>query len=559
MTMWMRCRPLLAAIMLVLLAAAPPAFAQDPAPAPDPIAVLDTQSAELAMIDASGAGDTTADRKAELRDRAITVGTSANEAVAQLEPELVAIDARIAELGEPSEAEAPDVKEQRARLDEQRGQLDSAIKRGRLLAADAKETIDRMIRGINEDFNRDTFQQVASPLSPTLWAMVARALPDDLARLGDFASDNVVGRFGTQTSSRLLVTAGGLGLALLFLFPLRRRLRRVGRDVALNQVPATRARRSALAIWFVAVGTLVASLAFAAMFFALSWAGVLTRATRPLAEALATTASVGGFVVSLGAGLLLAGKPSWRLLPIGEDAVGRLRRYPAYAAILSFAGVALVEGGKAVGVSPSAAILVNATVALVYSALIVSALVTLGRIRRSQPEAANREPSAQTTLVTLATVAAWIAVAASLVAVLQGYVNLALFISRQTIWTAVVAAATYLTLVAVDDLCTVLFSPDSRLGRSLHAGLGLRKSQVGQLGVVLSAILRIAILVLAALLLSGPLGPGASSLFYQFGASAEIRIGGFTIVPGAILKAAIALAIGITLMRGVRRWLSASL
>ncbi|RYF38883.1 MAG: hypothetical protein EOO38_24130, partial [Cytophagaceae bacterium] len=71
---------------------------------------------------------------------------------------------------------------------------------------------------------------------------------------------------------------------------------------------------------------------------------------------------------------------------------------------------------------------------------------SFGRIRRSNPEVANREPSAQTTLVTLATIAAWICVVVSLIAALQGYVNFALFLSRQTIWTAVVGASTYLLL-----------------------------------------------------------------------------------------------------------------
>ncbi|SDO64988.1 Small-conductance mechanosensitive channel [Aureimonas jatrophae] len=533
-----------------------PARAQDvPDAAKAPIATLDQQAGELAAIQAAanGAGADT-DAKAELRDRAMAVGTAANDAAALLVPELEAANARLTELGEPSEGEAPDVQEQRTRLTAQRDAVDSAIKRGRLLAADAKDTIDRLIREINEAFNRDTFRKVASPLSPLLWQTVARNLPDDMARLRDFAHDNVVQLLETRTTSRLAVVLGGLGLALLILVPIRRWLRDAGRNFAVRQVPATRARRSGLALWFVLVGTLISTLGVSALFLALYWADMLTNATRPLAEILSVTAGVGGFVVALGAGLLLVGKSSWRLLPISEETAESLRFLPLATALVSFFAVFLIEGGNAVGVSRSAVVLLNAIAALAYVALIVTVLVTLGRVRRRQGEEV-REPGGATTWVTLATVAAWICVAISLVAALQGYANLALFVSRQTIWTAVVAAATYLLLVVADDLCTTLFAPESRLGRSLHASLGLRKSQVRQLGVVLSALLRIAILVLAALLLSGPLGPGASSIFYQFGSSAEIRIGGFTIVPGAILKAAIALAIGITLMRGVRRWL----
>ncbi|KAB0678112.1 DUF3772 domain-containing protein [Aureimonas leprariae] len=535
------------------------AGAQQPAPAgaaaPDPIAVIDAQASALEEIGREADASTDSAKKAELRDRGMTVGSTANAAVGELEPRLAALDARIAELGPATDAEAPDIKEQRARLDEERGTVDSAIKRGRIVGADAKEMIDRMIREINEAFNRDTFKQVASPLSPTLWADFAGRLDDDSARLWDFVRVSAARIPAGDLSLRLLAVAGALGLAFVLIVPVRRRLREAGRRFAVRQVPGTRARRSALALWFVTVGALTAALAFFLVTLALDWAEILTRGTRPLAWTIAITASVGAFVVSLGEGLLLAGQPSWRLLPLDETAARRLRPYPGIGAGLTFTGVFLVQGGQAVGISQPAAIVLNYVVAFGYCGFIVAVLVALVRQRRSHPEAAIREPSARTTLVTVATLAAWIAVAVSIAAALQGYVNFALFLSRQTIWTAIVAASTYLLLVVADDLCTTFLSSESRLGRSLHTGLGLRRTQVGQLGVVSSAVLRIAILCVAAILLSGPLGPGASSLFYQFGNSSEIQIGGFTIAPGSILKAVIVLVIGLGVMRGVRRWL----
>ncbi|RIY02664.1 mechanosensitive ion channel family protein [Aureimonas flava] len=560
MTRSIRARLLCLALLVVCAGAlAPAAVAQDRGAAAPAIAAVDAQASELAAIRQAAGDDTDGatgvEQKAELRDRAMAVGSAANEAVALLEPQLAAIDARLAELGEASDTEAPDVKAQREGLADLRGDIDSAIKRGRLVAADAKETIDRMIREINEAFSRDTFKEVASPLSPMLWSQVGARLPDDLARLGDFARDWRDQLPQAGPAPRLAALAGSLALALALALPLRRHLREAGRRVATAQVPSTRARRSALALWFVLVGTLTAALGVTVFFFGLNWSGVLTRTVRPLAESLAQIAALGAFVLSLGAGLLLVGQPSWRLLPLDDTAAHRLRPFPPLAAILTFLGVLLVEGGRAVGVSQPAAIVINYLVAAVYGGLIVAVLLTLGRIRRTHPDAANRQPSARTTLATIATLLAWACVAAALIAALQGYVNLALFLTRQVIWTAVVSASAFLLLVVVDDLCTTFLSGDSRLGRSLHVGLGLRRAQVGQLGVLLSALLRIAILVWAALLLSGPLGPGASSLFYQIGSSAEIQIGGFTIVPGAILKAAVVLAIGIALMRVVRRWL----
>ena len=557
MTLKIRQGGLLAAFALLLaLLVSPAASAQGAAAsAPDPVAVLDGRAAELAALTREADGSTDSAEKADLRDRAMAVGGAAIDAVALIEPELAAIDARIAELGEPTDAEAPDIKAQRDRLAAERSALDSAMKRGRLLAADAKELIDRMIREINEAFNRDTFKLVPSPLSPALWREVAHSLPDDNARLWDFVHDSLRRVPSGNMTSRLLLVAGGLAVALLLILPARRRLRQAGRDFAVRHAPETRARRSGLALWFVVVGSLASALAFLVFYAALNWADMLTRGTGDLAYVLTLTASVGGFVVSLGAGLLLVGQPSWRLLPIAEKAARSLRPYPTLCALLTFGGVLLVEGGKAIGVSQAAAAVLNYIVAFTYCGLIVVVLRTLGRLRRDRNEAAGREPNARTTLVTLAKIAAWISVAASLLAAVQGYVNLALFLSRQTIWTAIVSAAAYLLLVVVDDLCTTLLSGESRLSRSLHTGLGLRRTQVRQIGVIVSAALRLAILVLAAILLSGPLGPGASSLLYQIGNSAEINIGGFTVVPGALLKSVAVLVLGIAAMRFVRRWL----
>ncbi|KQT47427.1 hypothetical protein ASG43_09915 [Aureimonas sp. Leaf454] len=545
---------LLAALFFcVFLAIAPRGLAQEAVP--NPVAVLDLQAEALKAISAEADRATTAEQKVDLRDRGIVVGTTANATVALLEPQLAQLDQRIAELGEPSEGEAGDVKAQRAELQGERDTVDSAIKRGRLLAADAKEMIDRMIREINVAFSRDTFQQVASPLSPRLWSDVADRFPDDWARFGDFVTDQVLRIPGEGTVQRYVVLLASLLAAWLLVGPARRRLRHMGRTFALQQTAGTRARRSALAVWFVVVGTATSALACLVLYLAMNWANILTRGTRPLAETMMITASIGAFIISLGAALLLVGQSSWRLLPISDEAARKLRSFPPLGALLTFLGVFLVEGGRSIGVSRAAAILGNYIVAFTYCGLIIAILVSLGRLRRSHPEDANREPNVRTTIVTLATILAWIAVAVSIGAALQGYVNIALFLSRQTIWTAIVASTAYLLLIVVDDLCTTFLSPNSRLGRSLHSGLGLRKSQVGQLGVVTSALLRIGILVLAALLLTGPLGPGATSLFYQFGSTAEISIGGVTLVPGAILKAVIALVVGILLMRAVRSWL----
>lgn len=549
------------------------AFAQVPMPgAPeDPIAILDAEAGKLERIireadvleraQRVGQGAVAADDTAApaLRDRAMAVETQSTEAVARLQPQLQAIDARIAQLGEASDDEAEDVKAQRQRLADERAALDSAIKRGRLLAGDARQAADRMILAITEAFNRSTFQKVSSPLTPSFWSDLARSSADDHARVMDFLGDAMANLWrGLSVASGLAIASTGLAVALILLLPVRRKLRLLGRRVAIEQVPGSRARRSGLAIWFVIVGTLASTLAFVSIFLSLRWSSVLSYDAQTLLERMTIAACFGSFVVSLGAGLLLVGQSSWRLLPIDDAAAKKLRSYPPLVAVVTFLGVTVVEAGKVTGVSQPATILTNYALSIVYVSVIVSVLISLGRLRRSDPEAAEREPNMRTTLLTIATILVWLSVAVSVVAMIQGYVNLSLVLGRQTIWSVIVVASAYLLLVVVDDLATTLLSAESRIGRSLHAGLGIRKGQVSQLGVILSAILRLCILFVALAMLTAPFGPGATSIFYQTGNLSELTIGGVTLLSGSVIKAALALAIGIALMRLLRHWLTES-
>ncbi|MBC8131010.1 MAG: mechanosensitive ion channel family protein [Rhizobiaceae bacterium] len=548
------------ALLLVMLFGAD-AGAQEPSPAAtaasDPIAVLDAGAGELGAIvrqaDAEPRDESIA---AGLRDRALQVEIRADEAVAQLVPRLEGLDARIAELGEVSQNEAPDVKAQRSRLDAERSEIDSAIKRGRILSADARQTTERLIREITEAFNRNILQKVAGPLSPTLWMEVAKSFSDDSARILSFAEEALSNLARGLAWPGIAIVGTGVVVALALLFPVRRHLRQIGRRFAIEQVPGSRARRSALAFWFVLVGTASSTFAFLSLLFGLLWAGALSYNMETLAAVMTLTACVGSYVVSLGAGLLLVGQASWRLIPLSEAAARRLRSYPGLVAALTFTAVTLSEGGKVVGIGPAGTIAINYAVAFTYVALIVAVLLTLQRLRRAETSESDDKPSLTRTLTTVATMLAWISVAVALVAGLQGYVNIALFIGRQTIWIAIVAASAYLLLVVADDLATTFLSGEGRFGRYLHQRLGIRRSQIAQAGVIVSALLRLGVAFLAVIVVTAPFGPGASSLFYQFAAASALSFGGITIVPGAILKAALALVVGIAIMRFLRHWLN---
>ncbi len=391
--------------------------------------------------------------------------------------------------------------------------------------ADAKETIDRMIREINEAFSRDNVS--------SRWPRPSRRCSGPRWATGWPTTSRGPATSGATGATRFPIPAPPRGSARWRLAGAGAAPRPAAAPASARLRPADRRRAGAEhagaplgARPLVRGGGHAHGRARRVDLLLRPRLGGRPDARRAPAGGIARPdRRAGAFVLSLGAGLLLVGQPSWRLLPLDEAAAQRLRPFPGLAALLTFLGVLLVEGGRP-SVSASRPPSSSTTSSPRLWRPDRRRAPDARRLRRAHPDAASRQPSARTTLVTLATLLAWACVAAGLVAALQGYVNLALFLTRQVIWTAVVSASAFLLLVVVDDLCTTFLSGESRLGRSLHVGLGLRRAQVGQLGVLLSALLRIAILVWAALLLSGPLGRGRQFALLPDRSSAEIQIGG---------------------------------
>ena len=110
-----------------------------------------------------------------LSEKALQSKRDADNAVTALEPLLKQIDARIAQLGPVAEGseESPELSLQRKDLAQQHSELDSALKRGKLLSMEAKQTTDSIEKIRTQQFNAQIARKVASPLSPSLWKQFA--------------------------------------------------------------------------------------------------------------------------------------------------------------------------------------------------------------------------------------------------------------------------------------------------------------------------------------------------------------------------------------------------
>lgn len=564
-------RLLTALLLLGWLVAAAPLSAQEPEEPPSPAALVQGAESTLKSVRASLQDAEAPETLRTLVERARTARQDADAAAAALQPQVDQLNEQLAQLGEVAEGttEGAAVAAQRRTLTRQRDDLDGTIKRAGVVAVQATQLADDVEKQRANQFNEDLARKVGSPLSPALWRQVAEVAPDDTVRVvalyhqGERALREAIKREGW--TAPLL----GLGLALLVFFPLRLWLRALGRRYAASErAPQGRLRRTGLAAWLVVVGTALPGLAAWILITALASVDGIAPRLQTASDHFLMATLFAAFIASLSASLLAPDRPSWRLLDLDDTAARNLRKYAWCAAGLSWLSIMLVATDRAARTSEVNTIALDGVIALTYLGLIMAMLVTLARLHRRQTaEAAERAeaqaadarargPAQRSGWIVLSRIAGNVVVVAAIIASLLGYLNFAKFVTQQLVWGGIILLATTLLLKFADDLCTWMLHPDSRLGRTVVLTTGLSSAQVEQSGVLLSAVVRIGVVLVAMLALVAPFGSLDGMLSGLSWLSEGIPIGAnIRIQPSNILIAMVVLLGGLALMQAVQRWL----
>ncbi|MET0241621.1 MAG: DUF3772 domain-containing protein [Sphingobium sp.] len=536
-----------------------------PAPLLAQTATLSTLSEQLTLAEkdiravdrALDARQSESDRRL-LLTRTQAARAAAGDVASQLADQLARIDAKLAGLGpaDDTAAEAADIRRQRSSLSRQRSAVDSAIKRGNLLAVEAQQLADEIAQSQAEQLSEKLSARSYSPLSPGFWTSIAKAFPRDFRRVAIFAGE---GRKQVRDALRMQLpwtALAGLILSVVILIPGQAAARLLGRKLLTEGTPGHRVRRSGNALWRVLVGTIAPLLAGLAFVQGLKWAELIPGGWTTLLETMVAAAAFSGFTSAVMGALLMRSQPSWRIAPISDQAATRLRPFSMLLAALAFIGIMMASFNTSVGASAAATAATQAAFALLHILLIGAVLLILGRLRAArieEDEDADRA-HAGSGLVNLV---AWILVGVASLALLLGYFSLSLFLLQMTAWAVVLGSAVYLVMTALDDVTTSLFNRSSAFGTALVRSLGLKGSAVDQFGVLLSGIGRLAIAVIALGMLLSPFGAGnMGTIFGRLGVLTQgFEVGGVAISPGAILRGIIVLFIGLTLVRGFMRWL----
>ena len=540
-----------------VVAGAVPALAQ-PSPIDTASRELRGAETELGAVDSALDGKVDRAGRADLRARALAAQSDARDAAEQLRGQLALVDARIAGLGPPAAGvtEAPDIRAERKSLAQARDALDSKVKRGQLIAVEAGQLVAEIDEAQAAEIGQRISVRSPSPVSPTFWEELLAAMPRDARRVAtlmrrEWSQGDVALQAGRPWSAML-----GAVLALVLLVPVQR-LRGVGQRYLVSDAPGHRVRRSANAMWRVLIGTAMPTAAAFVFVQGLRWAALIAPAWSTLADALVGAAGFAGFTAAAGAAFLMARQPSWRVVPL-TDAVANALRPTVWAfAGLTFVVILFDAFNTAIGASPPVLLATQVAEALANLALIGGTLLVIGRLRaRAAADGADVQEAATSIGVGAATVTLWLIVAGAGLALLAGYVGLAATVLQFVLWATLLGICTYLLMIVIDDVATSMFQRDSRVGTTLRHGVGVRGSAIDQFGVLLSAALRLAIVVIALGLVLYPFGAGFGSVLDRLsGLARGVQIGGIAISPGSILRFVAVLAIGLFLVRQFMGWL----
>ena len=170
--------------------------------------------------------------------------------------------------------------------------------------------------------------------------------------------------------------------------------------------------------------------------------------------------------------------------------MAKLAPFPGLIGLASALAYAVAGANAAAGSSASTTSAGDCVTVLLQLTVLASALISLGRARDERltgkdEHPAGERPQARLPWVVVAMLA-WLALAASFIAVLLGYLALASFIMRETIWVGMILAALFLLMRFVDDVFPTLLSPERSIGRSIRIAVGFSPEALEQIGVLLS-------------------------------------------------------------------------
>jgi potassium-dependent mechanosensitive channel len=558
------------------VSAQPAASTQAAVPVPEerPAAAdLDAFKAELDDISHSFNEDVrTEDELVALRGRLAPLRDQIRDRAVTLEPRLKLITDRLAQLGAAPAAgvsEDATIAAERIGLAATQSEVDGALKQARLLAGRADELSDRINARRRQIFADRLFARSANLFDPGFWRDAAGAVPGEARIVGAILNSWAAVARATYQPGRvlaalatLLAVAAGAWVALHW----TRRL--TARPAPRRFDKALRALVILCAHAVAAAGVTVAFVVVLRDYM------LIPQPAADLGFGLAVAAAVAGFGRGVAVALFAPGETARRIVPWADQAA------ESYAAHLSWAagafGLALFLNflHRASGAPLAPLVATWAVFALVFLIIAMhllwrsaqadfraesagmagARLPWLSSPARSAPP--TKPPAPPPPRLPWLRIVLWPIVVAVAVALVAGYVGFAVFLAVRLLAVLAIGGALTIALVFVDAFATEVVAADTPCGRRIAALFGMSPNALELVTALVSAVVRLVLIVVAVLLLVGYSGLFAEDIFSVFQISSwDFALGGISLSPTNMLAALAVLLVGLLAVRGGQRWL----
>jgi len=467
--------------------------------------------------------------------------------LSDLEPRLVEADRRLHGLGHAPARGAEDasIAAERARLTQNRNELDSAVKQARLLQARADQLATLISDRRRTAFAETVFERTPSVIDPFFWRDVAAALPADVNALAAIIKGGWTHARDRANPLRLVIALAGIAVFAAGMMALARWWRRrVEGSARLSPAASSLLAFLRAALTMPLIVVVVTEL--------IDQVGLMSKPVADIVVNLAGGVVFAAFGRAAAIGVFAPDNPQRRIVALDDARAQALSRHLVWGSRALGVLIFLLAAQKDIASAQVLNFAVNALFATAVLAVLVHMLYAL------RPTDADFGTARPRTLWIRPL--AWIAVAAISIALLGGYIGFAAFVAGRAIFTVIVLGILYLLLVVSDRLIGDMLSADSPRSRAFAANLGIDPRRLGLIGTLLSGAVRAVFVLLAIALAIGPWEIAASDLSETarravFG----LRIGDISISFGTVFSAVIAFAIIVVATRIVQRWLETRL
>jgi small-conductance mechanosensitive channel len=471
------------------------------------------------------------------------------EIIGTLEHRLGDVDTRLKQIGDPPAAgappEEPALAAERSRLHARRTALDGTLKQARLLMLRADDLSERITERRRALFTRELFGRTASAIDPGFWAEAARLAPDTLRGVVLLGSGWL--NYVRASASAWTIAAAGATLLALFVCA-GLLLRRLELRPLLRKEAETRFTLSLFALLRLIRITLTAPALVAITVLILDAFGLMPPRIMTIGFGLAIATAIASFGRGVAQALFAPQDAGLRLFAIRDDTAQMVAAHLTWAARVLGTIVFINIVQRAVVAPLALTVATSAIFAAAIGIILGHFLFRIGRATSAEDEIGRAG---------WLRAGGWLLAIGIAAALLTGFVGFAAFLAGRFLAALGAIGALYIVLVFIDALFTDVLTASTPRGRAVANFFGMKPRSIELIGTLLSAAIRVLLVLVVLLPLLGPWGIFAADFFSVVReATFGLRIGDVTISLATIVGAFAILLIGTLVTRAVQRWLN---